>query len=238
MKKIKALTVPEGDGVTVKRLMPVAQLRNYDPFVLCDHFDIQSGGFPNHPHRGFEAITYMLDGGMQHADNLGNKSIVSAGGIQRFTAGKGLIHSEIPQGRAHGIQLWINLPKRLKSVAPSYQQVDAQSIPEWEADGVKVRTIVGDGSPTQLQTQALYMHVLMEQDSIFTQAVPQGMQGFVYVISGEITLNGQSISTADAMLLQSEDSLQWCGLSKHSQSIVCLGLPHGEPIDQHGPYVD
>jgi len=102
--------VPEGDGVEVKRLMPVANLRNFDPFVLWDHFDIEGGGFPNHPHRGFEAITYMFDGGMKHKDNLGNQGTVFAGGAQRFTAGKGIVHSEMPDGKAAGIQLWINLP--------------------------------------------------------------------------------------------------------------------------------
>ena len=138
MKKVVALTVPEGDGVMVKRLMPRQGLMNFDPFVLMDHFDIEGGGFPDHPHRGFEAITYMLDGGMQHVDNLGNKSVVYAGGLQRFTAGKGLVHSEMPQGRAQGIQLWINLPKRLKQMQPSYQQVDAEDIPSDSNDGVRL----------------------------------------------------------------------------------------------------
>ncbi len=145
-----AINVPEGDGVTVKRLMPVHGLRNFDPFVLWDHFDISGGGFPDHPHRGFEAITYLFDGGMNHTDNLGNKGVVHAGGAQRFTAGRGMVHSEFPDGRAHGIQLWINLPKRLKSIAPAYQQVQADMIPEIQQDGVTIRTIAGKSSRLSL----------------------------------------------------------------------------------------
>lgn len=119
--------VAEGDGVDVKRLFPVPGRMNFDPFVLWDHFDILPGkGFPDHPHRGFEAITYMFSGGMNHQDNLGNASFVESGGAQRFTAGSGIVHSEMPAetGRSNGIQLWINLPKRLKTLPASYQQVD------------------------------------------------------------------------------------------------------------------
>ena len=123
-----AATVPEGDGVLVKRLMPVHGLLNLDPFVLWDHFDIAAGGFPDHPHRGFEAITYLFEGGMKHADNLGNRGTVHAGGAQRFTAGSGIVHSEFPDGHAAGIQLWINLPRRLKGIDADYQQLQANEI--------------------------------------------------------------------------------------------------------------
>jgi len=237
MKRIQALTVPEGDGVTVKRLMPVMSLHNYDPFVLCDYFDIAAGGFPNHPHRGFEAITYMIEGGMQHKDNLGNASTVTAGGIQRFTAGRGIVHSEMPQGRAHGIQLWINLPKRLKSMQPSYQQVDAADLPVTDEAGVHVRTIVGDGSPTELQTPVLYLDVTIDEGSDFKRDVPSGMQGFVFLLSGAMSFIGENMESADAMLLRDESSLDITATQK-SKFIVCLGVPHGEPIYQHGPYVD
>jgi len=153
--------VSEGDGIEVKRLMPVASLRNFDPFVLWDHFDIVSGGFPNHPHRGFEAITYMFGGGMKHKDNLGNQGTVFAGGAQRFTAGKGMIHSEMPDGKAVGIQLWINLPKRLKDIEPDYQQVDM--IPEEMSDGVNIHTIVGESGCIQLKADVEYLDVVIEQ---------------------------------------------------------------------------
>jgi len=237
MKKMKALTVPEGDGVVVKRLMPRQGFMNFDPFVLMDHFDIEGSGFPDHPHRGFEAITYMLDGGMQHADNLGNKSIVHAGGLQRFTAGKGLVHSEMPQGRAQGIQLWINLPKRLKQMQPSYQQVDAEDIPSDSNDGVRVRTVVGEGSPTQLQTSVLYLDISLKQGSVYQRHIAHDMRGFVYVLEGEITLNQERVITAEAVFFDVGTTLSLLG-KQSSRVLVCFGKPHGEPIHQHGPYVD
>ncbi len=237
MKKITALTVPEGDGVVVKRLMPVHGLMNFDPFVLCDHFDINSGGFPDHPHRGFEAITYMFDGGMQHADNLGNRSTVTGGGLQRFTAGRGLVHSEIPAGHANGIQLWINLPKKLKQTEPAYQQVDAADIPEDKQGGVLVRAVVGEGSPTKLHTPVLYLDVSLDKGSLYQRQIPEGMRGFVYIIEGEVKLNAELFDTAHAALFDKHETLSFMARTD-SRLILCFGKPHGEPIIQRGPYVD
>ncbi len=237
MKKMKALTVPEGDGVVVKRLMPVQGLMNYDPFVLMDHFNIDAGGFPDHPHRGFEAITYMLGGGMQHADNLGNTSIVYAGGLQRFTAGQGIVHSEMPDGQAHGIQLWINLPKRLKKIPPSYQQVDAENIPTDSNDGVVVRTLVGEGSPTVLQTGMLYLDVSIKQRSLYQFNIPSGFCGFVYVLEGEIRLEHETLQAYEALFFDQAKLLSFMA-KQDSRLIVCFGKPHGEPIHQHGTFVD
>ena len=149
--KLRNVTVvPEGDGVDVKRLFPLQGFMNFDPFVLWDHFNIGPGrGFPDHPHRGFEAITYMFDGGMNHKDNLGNESFVTAGGAQRFTAGAGMVHSEMPAeaGESNGIQLWINLPQRLKKIEPGYQQVDAAEFPIVELEAGQVKILVGENSP-------------------------------------------------------------------------------------------
>jgi len=237
LKIVQALTVPEGDGVTVKRLMPVHGLMNFDPFVLMDHFDIEGGGFPNHPHRGFEAITYMLGGGMQHADNLGNTSTVLAGGLQRFTAGKGLIHSEMPAGKAHGIQLWINLPQRLKQMEPSYQQVDALDIPEDKNDGVLVRTLVGQGSPTELQTPVIYLDVSVKQGSFFYKEIAKELRGFVYIIQGEVGLGRDALKEGEAAFFDQGETISF-EANQDSQLILCFGKPHGEPIHQHGPYVD
>ncbi len=237
MKKVTAITVPEGDGVVVKRLMPVHGLLNFDPFVLMDHFNIEGGGFPDHPHRGFEAMTYMLDGGMQHADNLGNKSTVTAGGLQRFTAGKGIIHSEMPSGKAHGIQLWINLPKRLKQMQPSYQQVDAADVHVDSNDGVTVRTVVGEGSPTQLKTEVLYLDISLKSESLYQQSIPKGSRGFVYILEGEVKLNHEMLQASEAGFFDSAETLSFMA-SQDSRVIVCFGKPHGEPIHQHGPYVD
>ncbi|MDX8380699.1 MAG: pirin family protein [Ghiorsea sp.] len=237
MKIVKALTVPEGDGVVVKRLMPVHGLMNFDPFVLMDHFDIDAGGFPDHPHRGFEGMTYMLDGGMQHADNLGNRSIVTGGGVQRFTAGKGIIHSEMPQSRAQGIQLWINLPQHLKKLDASYQQVNADEMPVVTKGGVTVRTMVGEGSPTKVQTPVLYLDVSLEASSEYQREIPDDFRGFVYLLEGDVILNHELLKTSEAAFFDKSETLN-IQANEKSRIILCFGKPHGEPIYQHGPFVD
>ncbi len=234
---IKALEVPEGDGVTVKRLMPVHGMRNFDPFVLWDHFDISGNGFPDHPHRGFEAITYMFAGGMQHADNLGNKSTVTAGDAQRFTAGRGLVHSEMPDGHAAGIQLWINLPKRLKGIDPAYQQVDAADFPEEETEGVKIRTIVGKGSPLSLHTEIEYLDISLIPGASLMRDVPEGFRGLVYVVEGFAVIAGKETSAGDACYIDGREKLTITALEA-AHLMWCFGKPHGEPILQHGPFVD
>jgi len=232
-----AINVPEGDGVTVKRLMPVHGLRNFDPFVLWDHFDISGGGFPDHPHRGFEAITYLFDGGMNHTDNLGNKGVVHAGGAQRFTAGKGMVHSEFPDGRAHGIQLWINLPKRLKSIAPAYQQVQADMIPEIQQDGVTIRTIAGKAGAISLHTDVEYLDIHMAPDSSLQRTITTTARGFIYMVSGNADINASSLRTGQAAYV---DGLTQVTIKNNSEARLmwCVGQPHHEPIHQHGPFVD
>lgn len=230
-----AVVVPEGDDVEVKRLMPVANLRNFDPFVLWDHFDIAGGGFPNHPHRGFEAITYMLEGGMQHTDNLGNKGVVYAGGAQRFTAGKGLVHSEMPDGHAAGIQLWINLPKRLKGIEPNYQQAD--SIPSRDKDGVSIRVIVGEGGAVLLKTEVEYLDVSLAAGICWQRPIPDGFRGFVYVLEGSLLVEGENVAAASAAYIDGMSGLT-IETSQATRLMWCFGRPHGEPIYQNGPFVD
>jgi redox-sensitive bicupin YhaK (pirin superfamily) len=233
----RANVVPEGDGVEVKRLMPVANLRNFDPFVLWDHFDIATGGFPDHPHRGFEAITYMFEGGMQHADNLGNRGTVHGGGAQRFTAGRGIVHSEIPDGHADGIQLWINLPQSLKGVDPDYQQVEKDGIPAIEFDGGTLRTIVGEGGPIRLKTEVEYLDVSLDAGATFEQPVKPGLRGLVYVVEGSGQVNGAALNAGAAAYVEDESSLTITA-PEGCRFMWCFGKPHGEPIYQHGPFVD
>ncbi|MDX8398550.1 MAG: pirin family protein [Mariprofundaceae bacterium] len=228
-------TVPEGDGVEVKRLMPVAQLRNFDPFVLWDHFDIAGGGFPNHPHRGFEAITYMFEGGMQHSDNLGNHGTVYAGGAQRFTAGKGIVHSEMPEGRAAGIQLWINLPQSLKGIEADYQQLD--SLPEQLEDGVKIRIIVGSDDAISLKSDVEYLDISMGKHSTWKKQIADGLRGFVYVVQGTLMIDSKAIAAGQAAFIEKESELELFA-NEDSRVMWCFGKPYGEPIDQHGPFVD
>jgi len=232
-----AITVPEGDGITVKRLMPVAGLRNFDPFVLWDHFDISGGGFPDHPHRGFEAITYLFEGGMKHADNLGNTGTIHAGGAQRFTAGRGILHSEFPDGRAHGIQLWINLPKSLKSIEPAYQQVQSDMIPEKSQNGVTVRTIAGENGAIALNSAVEYLDIHMQAGATLQRGLASEFRGFIYVVDGNVELHGEKLKKGQAAFV---DDIAAINIKSDSGARLmgCFGRPHHEPIYQHGPFVD
>jgi len=230
----------EGDGVTVRRLMPIQGFMNFDPFALWDHFTIKpANGFPDHPHRGFEAITYIFSGSMNHTDNLGNSSTVTAGGAQRFTAGSGLVHSEMPakEGETIGIQLWINLPQRLKSLAPSYQQVDAEDIPEENFEFGKVRYIVGHGSALKLNSSIEYRVIKFDSVGEYQTDIPNKYHGFIYTVSGTITVFENQLTKGDALFL-SEVSNITINASHDAQLMLCFGLPHDEKMHQHGPYVD
>jgi redox-sensitive bicupin YhaK (pirin superfamily) len=236
----KAQVTHEGAGVVVKRLMPIAGFRNYDPFVLWDDFNITPGsGFPDHPHRGFEAITYLFNGSIRHEDNLGNASTVYGGGAQRFTAGRGIVHSEMPneQNPTHGIQLWINLPKRLKRVEPGYQQVDEGEFPVNQIEGGLIKTIVGNESPLKLLSPVRYLEIQLEAGASYQEQVESGMRGLIYMVDGKAAINGQTAGTADATFFENETRLE-IGATEASRIMLCYGSPHGEPIIQYGPFVD
>lgn len=232
--------VPEGDGVDVKRLFPLREFMNFDPFVMWDHFNIGPGrGFPDHPHRGFEAITYMFDGGMNHKDNLGNESYVTAGGAQRFTAGSGMVHSEMPAdvGDSNGIQLWINLPLKLKQIEPGYQQVEADEFPIKKLSGGEVKIIVGEDSPLKLKTEVIYQHINLNELADYSLSLQEGMRGVVYVIRGSVSANGIDVTSDQALLVEDVTEIKFKAV-ENSEFMVCMGIPHGEPIYQHGPFVD
>lgn len=236
----QALETMEGDGAEVRRLLPIPGFMNFDPIVLWDHFSVAPGtGFPDHPHRGFEAITYVFSGSMQHADNLGNRSTVLPGGAQRFTAGRGLVHSEMPGHgeRTAGIQLWINLPLRLKGVEPGYQQVEGADIPQQVFAGGKKRIIVGAGSPVRLLTPVQYLDIELDAGAGLIEPVTGGHRGLVYIVDGELELNGHTLVTGQAGLVDGVDSLKMNAV-QDTRLMLCLGQPHGEPIRQYGPYVD
>src|SRR6056297_2002791 len=158
-RKLKARETSDGAGARIKRLFPGPAFSHFDPFVLLDEFFVTpEAGFPEHPHQGFEAVTYMLEGAFRHKDNLSNDSVVSAGGVQRFSAGKEIRHAEMPgtDGMNHGLQLWINLPRDMKDSSPTYQQVNPKDIPVESQNGVEIRTIIGNDSPVAVNTNVLY----------------------------------------------------------------------------------
>ena len=236
-----AIEMSEGDGVDVNRLFPVSRKRmNFDPFVLWDNFNIDSNrGFPTHPHRGFEAITYMFSGSIEHKDNLGNHSTVTSGGAQRFTAGRGLEHSEMPdsQDKSNGIQLWINLAKELKSIEPSYQQVDKENIPVKKIEGGEISIIVGDDSPVKLKTPVRYLKVNLDKATELRESVPENFRGFIYLLSGQLNINSDQLNEREAFFFEGINELNINALAE-SHFMLCMGKPHGEPIVQHGPFVD
>lgn len=236
-----AIEMSEGDGVDVNRLFPVTRDRmNFDPFVLWDNFNIaHDRGFPTHPHRGFEAITYMFTGSIEHKDNLGNHSTVTSGGAQRFTAGRGIEHSEMPdsQGFSNGIQLWINLAKKDKGMKPGYQQVDEENIPLLNIDGGTIRVIVGEESPVKLHTPVRYLNVKLEQGASLHESVPEEFRGFIYLLDGQLKVNNKIVNKTEACFFENTTAVKIEALAE-SHFMLCMGKPHGEPIRQYGPFVD
>jgi len=238
--KLPAIETLEGAGARVKRLFPTQHLRHFDPFVLLDEFFVDpSTGFPPHTHRGFEAITYMLEGSFRHEDNIGNNTEVFPGGAQRFTAGRGITHSEMPGKEKinRGIQLWINLPKQLKGIEPSYQQVNPEQIPEIIVEARKIRTIVGEGSPVELLIPVIYLDISLDEKARYAINTPDEFVGFIYVFQGVLKTGETTIKTGEALFLKEGErlSVQSEGLSRF---LVLSGKPHREPILQHGPFVD
>ncbi len=242
--EIGAVSMEEGAGAQVRRLFPTEHRRNLDPFVLLDEFTVvPPAAFPEHPHGGFEAVTYMLEGAFRHRDDLGNDQTVAAGGVQRFTAGKRIVHAELPggEGASHGLQLWVNLPRDLKQLEPDYQAVPAEDIPESETDSAIVRTVVGDGSPVQLHTMVRYIDVELRPGSDFAPVqyegqIPLEWNGLVYVLEGRVELPDRALARGRAILFQGGGRLQITAQDT-ARFVLIAGVPHGEPIHQRGSFV-
>lgn len=236
---VTALHTSEGAGAEVWRLFPLPGRRmNLDPFMLFDHFLLEPGtGFPTHPHRGFEAITWLLAGGIRHRDNLGNDSTVSSGGAQRFTAGRGIEHSEMPAGRSEGIQIWINLARADKALPPAYQAVEAEQLPLLPLGQGRRRIIVGEGSPLRLHTPVHCEEVWLQDGARQELTPPPDWQGLVYVLSGEPLLNGRPLHAHQAALFADPGPLSLTAQAP-ARYLLLSGRPHGEPVRQYGPYVD
>jgi len=238
---ISAYEMSEGAGARMLRAFPTRLIEDYDPFVLFDEFSLSSNAsFPPHPHRGFEALTYMLEGSLRHQDILGNQGEVETFGVQRFTAGRGVVHSEITAAGSNvsrGLQLWINLPHRLKHADPSYQCACANEIPAQRVDGGSIRTIVGRSSPVKVLTEMLYLDIRLEPQVSYKAEPVCGWNTFVYVYKGKIDIRGQHIGRGHAIFLDgcselSVKAVEKCGF------VFLSGKPHGEPVYHNGPYVD
>jgi len=238
-RKVVAVETFEGAGARVKRLFPTSQLRYFDPFVLLDEFLVEPpAGFPSHPHRGFEAITYMLEGGFHHTDDLGNDSIVLAGGLQKFTAGRGIVHSELPgtKGLNRGLQLWVRLPSKLGNVKPDYQQIESNSVPEREMDGLRIRVIAGENSLVKMHTKIIYLDVISRQRGYFVYQVEPEANVFIYTIEGNLAIADLAVKESEAALLTTGNKVE-IKTEKNSRFVLIGGKPHREPIILKGSFV-
>ena len=189
----------DGDGVSLQRIIGTHDLSMIDPFLLFDAFgsddpDQYIGGFPTHPHRGFETVTYMLAGAVRHKDNAGHEGVITPGGVQWMTAGSGISHSEMPEqedGLLRGFQLWVNLPAKDKMTAPAYQEFAAAEIPQEQHDNHHIRVVAGttsagtQGAVTALATKSIYLDVSLKDGASFSQSLPPEHNGFIYMIEGE-----------------------------------------------------
>lgn len=237
--KVTAVQTMEGRGAQVRRVFPTRVTGYQDPFVLLDDFAVaEPAGFPDHPHRGFEAFTYMIDGGFHHRDNLGNDSVVTTGGTQRFTSGRGARHSEMPvgTGQNRGLQLWVNLPRALKKMQPEYEAVQGYDLPENGAGGVVTRTIVGHQSPVKLRTAVKYLHLRMTGGARFEDEIPEGHNALVYVAEGHLKIGDLELGPGEgAQPTRGEIGLL---AMADAHAFLLVGKSHNEPILHRGPYVD
>ena len=249
--KFVAQEQSEGAGATVRRSLGSQNLPTLDPFLLLDEFNVGlPGGFPDHPHRGFETVTYMLPtscGHMRHEDFLGNKGELRPGDLQWMTPGKGILHAEMPasESRAHGLQLWINLPKAKKTMEPRYQEIGKDSVPHVWDDTKQVEAIVfagevfGQKGPIETEAPLTYIHFLMKQGAELEYKIPTCHNAFMYTLSGMGKCAGDSIEAHHAIVLERDgDGVHVSSDDKTGlEFIVISGQPLNEPVVQRGPFV-
>ena len=215
---VQGVATSDGAGVKLTRVLTQSLQKRLDPFLMLDAFrnenpDDYIGGFPNHPHRGFETVTYMIAGNMRHHDSAGNEGLLRPGGVQWMTAGSGLIHSELPEqsdGLMEGFQLWLNLPSHSKMIKPSYRDIPTEKIPEFTTvDGIRIRVIAGHcadvtGAVTRPDTEPLYLDISMPAGTQLTQAIPVGHNAFTYTYRGSVMIAGTEVPDRNMALLAND----------------------------------
>lgn len=249
-QQINAVAVSEGAGVTVHRTIGTPALKNLDPFLMFDHFgsdDPQEylAGFPDHPHRGFVTLTYMLDGHMEHRDSMGNCGDLRAGGAQWMKAASGVIHSEMPKqtdGLMRGFQLWINLPAVEKMSDPAYQEFSPNAIPEVSGAGIRVRVLAGAysgqrGVINDPYSDLQYLDVALESNVEFQWSLASVYRAFVYVYQGDARLANSVLPRHSLSVLGEGDRVQLKAGAEGVRFVLVAGRPIGEPIAQYGPFV-
>ena len=255
-KIVSGVKTSDGDGVKLTRIIGSPQLEMLDPFLLLDCFESDQaedyiGGFPTHPHRGFETVTYLLNGKMRHKDSAGNEGVIEPGGVQWMTAGKGILHSEMPEqedGLLKGFQLWVNLPSHAKMNEPQYQEFLPHSMArEQLTNGGQINVIAGTtnqgtiGAVTNVHSEPLYLDVHLSAGQVLTQSITLDHNAFIYVIEGEVTVQSEQSNTAIeaqklAVLTNGEQVFLQSGVER-SRFLLIAGKPFNETIARHGPFV-
>jgi len=247
-RTITAVHATEGGGVSIRRAFPTATLDMINPFPLLDHLgplQVPAGeqsGFPDHPHRGFETVTYLLEGQFEHKDSFGNRGLLGPGDVQWMTAGSGLVHSEMPGpdlvkngGTLHGFQLWVNLPRKDKMTAPRYQELKAAEIPGATAGGVSARVITGEAlgrrGAVETRSPMLYVHLTIEPGAAHTQTVPRSWNVFAYHLGGERE------GKLDIYDRDADDVVLTNGTTGAADVLLIGGEPIDEPVARYGPFV-
>ncbi|MEC5397990.1 pirin family protein [Uliginosibacterium sp. H1] len=254
-RRVTGRPTSDGAGVRLTRVLTQPLQRRLDPFLMLDAFGSDNpgdyiGGFPDHPHRGFETVTYMLAGRMRHRDSAGHEGLLTNGGVQWMTAGSGLIHSELPEqeeGVMEGFQLWVNLPARNKMVRPAYRDIPSSAIPELTTEaGVTVRVIAGEshgvqGAVQRPDTEPLYLDVHLPAGASFEQVVPADRNAFVYVYRGSVTVGreNEGVPVQNMAILANEADADGISVRavEDARLILIAGKPLNEPIAQYGPFV-
>jgi len=244
-------TVLEGGGFQVRR--PVAMGQLMSPFLLLDEMGPmvygpgEAIGAPSHPHRGFETVTYMLEGEMEHEDSAGNSGKISAGDVQWMTAGRGVIHSELPSekmlkegGLMHGFQIWVNLPAKDKMMTPRYQEISASLSPSAESDGIWARVIAGEclGVSSIIDTviPIVYIHVKFDAGTQLIQPIKKGLNGMIYVFAGELEIGDKSVADGGLAILEDGDEVV-INSKDGAECLILAGPELNEPIARYGPFV-
>ena len=243
----------DGAGVKLTRVLTQPLQRRLDPFLMLDAFGSDNpkdyiGGFPDHPHRGFETVTYMIAGRMRHRDNAGHEGLLTNGSVQWMTAGRGIVHSELPEqedGRMEGFQLWLNLPAKDKMREPWYRDIGNDEIPVFTTpEGATVRVIAGashgvEGAMQREVTEPLYLDIELPAGATFSQSLPVGHNAFVYVYRGGVKISGTDVGVQRMAILRNDPGSDGVTLVAPAASRVLLiaGKPLGEPIAQYGPFV-
>lgn len=251
---VRGRATSDGAGVKLTRVIGQPGLDMLDPFLMLDEFRSDSasdyiGGFPEHPHRGFETVTYMLAGRMRHGDNQGNSGLLTPGSVQWMTAGRGILHSEMPEqenGLMWGFQLWVNLPAADKMTAPRYQDIAPDRIAEVSvANGATVRVIAGQLGDTRgpvqgVATEPVYLDVHLEAGATAQIPLPQGHNGFVYVYEGQAVVGAganENLVRGDLGVLSGGKSVRLSARDAAAKMIVVAGKPLNEPVAKYGPFV-